>query len=140
MAKGSPPIVVGVDGSPDSEAALRWAARYAAAVGTPVKIVISWQYPALYGSVSVADEMNFEGAATKIVEKMAADVQIENPDLEVTTLVSAGRPAEILVRESENASLLVVGSKGHGAFADMVIGSVSLHCVHHAHCPVVVVR
>jgi nucleotide-binding universal stress UspA family protein len=84
--------------------------------------------------------MNFEGAATKIVEKMAADVQIGSPELEVTTLVSAGRPAEILVRESESAALLVVGSKGHGAFSEMLIGSVSMHCVHHARCPVVVVR
>ncbi|HET6966126.1 MAG TPA: universal stress protein [Acidimicrobiales bacterium] len=140
MAKDSPPVVVGVDGSPQSVAALQWAADYAAAVGAPVKVVISWQYPALYGSVPVVDEMNFEGAATKIVEKMAADIQIASPGLEVTTLVSAGRPAEILVRESENAALLVVGSQGHGAFAGMLIGSVSLHCVHHAHCPVVVVR
>ena len=140
MAKDSPPVVVGVDGSPQSVAALQWAADYAAAVGAPVKVVISWQYPALYGTVPVVDEMNFEGAATKIVEKMAADIQIASPGLEVTTLVSAGRPAEILVRESENAALLVVGSQGHGAFAGMLIGSVSLHCVHHAHCPVVVVR
>ena len=140
MTKGTPPVVVGVDGSPQSEAALQWAARYAAVIGAPVKVVISWQYPALYGSVSVADEMDFEGAATKIVEKMAADVQIASPELEVTTLVSAGRPAQILVRESEHAALLVVGSQGHGAFAGMLIGSVSLHCVHHAHCPVVVVR
>lgn len=140
MAKGSRPVVVGVDGSPQSEAALRWAAHYAGAVAAPLKIVISWQYPALYGPVPVADEMNFEGAATKIVEKMAADVQIESPDLEVTTLVSAGRPSEVLVRESEGACLLVVGSQGHGGFAGMLIGSVSLHCVHHARCPVVVVR
>lgn len=140
MAKDSPPVVVGVDGSPQSVAALQWAADYAAAVGAPVKVVISWQYPALYGTVPVVDEMNFEGAATKIVEKMAADIQIASPGLEVTTLVSAGRPAEILVQESENAALLVVGSQGHGAFAGMLIGSVSMHCVHHAHCPVVVVR
>lgn len=140
MAKDSPPVVVGVDGSPQSAAALQWAADYAAAVGAPVKVVISWQYPALYGTVPVVDEMNFEGAGTKIVEKMAADIQIASPGLEVTTLVSAGRPAEILVQESENAALLVVGSQGHGAFAGMLIGSVSMHCVHHAHCPVVVVR
>ena len=140
MAKESLPVVVGVDGSPQSEAALQWAAQYAAGVGAPVKIVISWHDPALYGSVPLVDEMNFEVASTKIVEKMAADIQIASPDLEVSTLVSAGRPAEVLIRESEKASLLVVGAEGHGAFANMLIGSVSLHCVHHAHCPVVVVR
>ena len=140
MAEGSSDVVVGVDGSEESKHALEWAARYAAATQSAVRIVIGSQHPVLYGSISVADEIDFVSMATKIVETMAADAKSAYPDVKFTTEVLPGNPAEILVHESADAGLLVVGARGHGAFAGMLIGSVSLHCVHHAHCSVVVVR
>ena len=140
MAESPSDVLVGVDGSEESKRALEWAARYAAATQSAVRIVIGSQHPVLYGSISVADEIDFVSMATKIVETMAADAKSAFPDVKFTTEVLPGNAAEILVHESADAGLLVVGSRGHGAFAGMLIGSVSLHCVHHAHCSVVVVR
>jgi nucleotide-binding universal stress UspA family protein len=131
-------VVVGVDGSDESAAALRWAARQA-----DLTAVISWQIPALaYGSfVSVAPEQfSFTDAAKDVVAKAVAPVAAEHPGLDVITRVVQGPPALVLLRASEDAALLVVGSRGHGAFAGMMLGSVSEHCVSHASCPVVVVR
>ncbi|HTZ07910.1 MAG TPA: universal stress protein, partial [Acidimicrobiales bacterium] len=64
----------------------------------------------------------------------------ENPEVPVRLVVREGHPAPVLIDEAGGADLLVVGSRGHGAFMGMVLGSVSEHCVSHAPCPVVVVR
>jgi nucleotide-binding universal stress UspA family protein len=136
-------VVVGVDGSDESAAALRWAARQADLTGASLLAVISWQIPALaYGSfVSVAPEQySFAGAAEEVVAKAVAPISAEHPGLEVTTLVVQGPPALVLLHAAEDAALLVVGSRGHGAFTGMLLGSTSEHCVSHASCPVVVVH
>jgi nucleotide-binding universal stress UspA family protein len=136
-------VVVGVDGSDESAAALRWAARQADLTGASLVAVISWQIPALaYGSfVSVAPEQfSFDGAAEEVLAKAVAPVIAEHPGLEVTTRVVQGPPALVLLHAAEDAELLVIGSRGHGAFTGMLLGSVSEHCVAHATCPVVVVR
>lgn len=140
MDRDSLPVLVGVDGSEESHAALQWAAGYAAGLGAPVRIVISWQYPVIDRPVSVAEEMDFRAIAAKIVGEMAAEEEKLFPGVKFTTEVLPGRPAEMLVHESSGARLLVIGSRGHGSFTGALIGSVSLHCVCHAHCPVVVVR
>ena len=62
------------------------------------------------------------------------------PDVVVEPLVVQGHAADVLVRAAEGADLLVVGSRGHGGFAEMLLGSVSQHCVHHAPCPVLILR
>jgi nucleotide-binding universal stress UspA family protein len=140
-----PRIVVGVDGSAESVEALRWAAAYATATGGTISAVLSWHYPTAAGIVQ-------PGAAPKLLtDDVRATMQeaLDGAVAEVfgtTTPPSVhpkivyGHPAVVLVDESHNADLVVVGNRGHGAFAGMLTGSVSNHCVNNTHCPVVVVR
>ncbi|HET6809431.1 MAG TPA: universal stress protein [Acidimicrobiales bacterium] len=137
----APAVVVGVDGSDGSKAALDWAADYAATVSAPVELVITWHYPVAYGTVPMVGlDTDFEEMAAKVVSGMAGEAQRLHPEVVFTTKVIPGPAAEALIREAKGARLLVVGSRGHGAFTGMLIGSVSTHCVRHARCPVVVVR
>ena len=138
-------VVVGVDGSAESVAALRWAARYAAATGARVRAVIAWHYPAAAGEapVGVAPESiraQTDEQMDKALDEAIAKVYAghEAPGVEKAT--AYGHPAQTLIELSREADLLVVGSHGHGAFTGMLVGSVSIHCVTGAHCPVVVVR
>ncbi len=138
-------VVVGVDGSEESIAALRWAARYQAATGATVRAVVSWHFPAAAGPAPygvapkpISDEVRANMQET--LDKAVAEVYGSAPPDRLETKVDYGHPAQVLVDESEHADLLVVGHRGHGAFTGMLIGSVSIHCVTHSHCPVVVVR
>jgi nucleotide-binding universal stress UspA family protein len=134
-------IVVGVDGSPSSMRALRWAVRQAKLTGCEVDAVTAWRYPSSYGLAPTADEaMDFQGDAAKILTDALNEVSGAGPDVVVCPSVLEGHPAEVLVRAARGADLLVVGSRGHGGFAGALLGSVSQHCVHHASCPVVVIR
>jgi nucleotide-binding universal stress UspA family protein len=134
-------IVVGVDGSPSSKAALRWALAQARRTGARVQAVMSWEYPAYYGMGAVFPYEDFAATTGKI---LSASVQealgVEEPDVPVLETVVAGHAAQVLIDKSAHAALLVVGSRGHGAFTGTLLGSVSQHCAQHAHCPVVVVR
>ena len=132
------PVLVGVDGSEESRLALRWAFEYAQVSGAPVEAVIAWEIPPTYGLAPSYDDVDFEKKAQEIAEETIRAVVGDNAP--VTVRVERGHPAPILVAASEHAQLLVVGSRGHGAFAGMLLGSVSQHCVHQAHCPVVVIR
>ncbi len=139
-----PAVVVGVDGSGESADALSWAARYAAATGATITVVISWHYPAA-GLVPAAPPPDGVTAQVRAdmqtaLDKVVADVfGTATPD-KVVTKVAYGHPAMVLVDESREADLLVLGRRGHGAFTGMLLGSVSIHCVTNAECPVVVVR
>jgi nucleotide-binding universal stress UspA family protein len=141
----APHVVVGVDGSAESIGALKWAGQYAAATGATVKAVLCWHYPAAVGPAPV-------GKAPKAIsDEVRAEMQ-EHLDKALTEVfgtaapphvqpdIAYGHPAEVLVEESRHADLLVVGNRGHGQFTGMLAGSVSMHCVTHAACPVVVVR
>jgi nucleotide-binding universal stress UspA family protein len=138
-------VVVGVDGSAESIAALGWARNYAAAAGAKVRAVHAWHYPAAFG---IAPEGKAPRSVTSEVEqrvrddlaKAVAQVYPEQADAQAETALRYGHPVEVLVDESKTASLLVVGHHGHGAFTGMLFGSVSIHCVTSAACPVVVVR
>lgn len=134
-------IVVGVDGSPSSKAALRWALAQARRTGARVQAVMSWEYPAYYGMGAVVPYEDFAATAGKI---LSASVQealgVDEPDVPVLETVAPGHAAQVLIDKSAHAALLVVGSRGHGAFTGTLLGSVSQHCAQHAHCPVVVVR
>lgn len=134
-------IVVGVDGSPPSVAALRWAAEQAELTGAAVEVITTWEFPTSYGWVP-AFPPDFDPAADT-ARQLAETVRIalgERPAVEVRTTVLEGHAALALADASKGAALLVVGSRGHGAFAGMLLGSVSEYCVAHASCPVVVVR
>lgn len=135
-------IVVGVDGSDESKAALRWAARQAELTGASLEAVITWHLPsAAYGApMPVLTGWDFAPGAQEVVDGAILEVLGAEPAIKITTVVEEGYPALMLLQASVGADLLVVGSRGHGAFTGMLLGSVSEHCVTHASCPVVVVR
>ena len=131
-------VVVGVDGSADSDRALRWAAEYVRRGGGHLTVLTAWQWPTTYGTAVLWDGWDPAVDAQQVVEKAAAELTL--PADAVETRVVCGPAAETLVRASASADLLVVGTRGHGSIAGALLGSVSSHCVHHAHCPVLVVR
>lgn len=134
-------IVVGADGSPSSRHAVEWAANQAALTGGTLQLAAVWHWPVNYGyPVPLAPHYDPAAEAFKLLDEEAAVVRLAHPDLDVRTAVVQGSAAQVLVELSRGADLLVVGTRGHGELIGMVIGSVSEHCVVHAHCPVVVVR
>jgi nucleotide-binding universal stress UspA family protein len=135
-------IVVGVDGSQESVGALTWAARYGAATAGRVRALLAWHYPSAVGPAppGVAPESVTDEVRARMEDNLAAIVAAAAPSAEVQQQLGYGHPAEVLVDASQEADLLVVGSRGRGAFTGMLVGSVSLHVVNHARCPVVVVR
>jgi nucleotide-binding universal stress UspA family protein len=140
-----PRVVVGVDGSAESVEALRWAAAYAAATGATIDAVLSWHFPPAAGVVPprIAQQTITDEVRANMLEALDKTlVAVFGPATppSVQAKVTYGHPAVVLVEESKNADLLVVGNRGHGAFTGMLSGSVSIHCVNNAHCPVVVVR
>jgi nucleotide-binding universal stress UspA family protein len=136
---GSGRIVVGVDGSPSSEDALRWALRQSRRTGQPVDAVTSWEMPVNY-SVGPLREFDWEGAATDTLADTVGKV-VDPADADrVSQRVVNGHPAEVLLDAAADAGLLVVGSRGRGGFKGMLLGSVSQHVVARAACPVVVIR
>jgi nucleotide-binding universal stress UspA family protein len=138
----TPQVVVGVDGSAASVAALKWAAAYKAATGATIHAVMAWHYPSAVGPapVGVAPESVSDEVRAEMTEHLTAAIQAAAPDIEIEQQISYGHPVQVLVDASSSADLLVVGSRGHGAFHGMLVGSVSIGCVTHAHCPVLVVR
>lgn len=131
-------VVVGVDGSPPSAAALRFAADYARAVGADLRIVCAWEWPTWEGVPIVYGSFDPRPEAERTAEEAARACGL--PPERVSTIVDPGPPAKLLVRVSEGSTLLVVGSRGRGGFTGLLLGSVSSQCVHHARCPVVVVH
>lgn len=131
-----PFIVAGVDGSECSLEALRWAARQAELTGAELHAVMAWSLPEIYSYTP----RDFEGDARKTLEDAIEQALGKQPRVSVIAQVVEGHAAVALIDASRDAQLLVVGSQGHGAFTGMLLGSVSQHCVGHAHCPVVVVR
>ena len=143
VTNSGPRIVVGVDGSPSSRAALRWAIRYADVTGGTVDAVMAWHVPstlASYPWASLDETDDLQGSALKALEAvLKAGVEAGDSRLASAEVVN-GHPAEVLLHAAAGANLLVVGSRGHGRFAEALLGSVAQHCVHHAHCPVLIMR
>jgi nucleotide-binding universal stress UspA family protein len=142
QGQGSGRIVVGVDGSAPSMAALRWAIHQAKLTGSSVDAVIAWHLPAGYGMAPMADRaaVDFEGEAKQILVAALNEVSGTEPEVLVRPSVVEGHTADVLVRAAREADLLVVGSRGHGELTSALLGSVSHFCVHHASCPVLVIR
>jgi len=137
-AENGPFIVAGVDGSEEGTLALRWALRQAALTGARLHVVSAWQVPFGYGFPEAYIGTDVEDGFRAHLRQILHDVPAG--DVPVSSSVVNGVPAAVLVEASRGAELLVVGSRGHGAFAGLLLGSVSTHCVSHAHCPVTVVR
>jgi nucleotide-binding universal stress UspA family protein len=135
------PIVVGVDGSENSVGALGWAARQAVLTGARLKVITTWEWPTTYGGpLPYPSDWDPTADAQKVLAQAVELVRKDHPRIEVDTSVVEGHPAPVLVEASRGAELLVVGSRGHGEFVGMLLGSVSEHCVTNAHCPVLVHR
>ena len=133
--------MVGVDGSPSSREALRWAVRQAALTGSIVDAVIAWHDPASYGGYAwlIADTCDADLAGKTLSEAVDSTITAGG-GVTVRQCVMEGNPARVLLDAAQGADLLVVGSRGHGGFAGMLLGSVSEHRVRHSPCPVVVMR
>lgn len=152
MAHASQRIVVGMDGSPGGHAAMMFALRDAERRGAALEVVTAYDtaetLTALSGSSSASISSFTDDVAesvlketTRLVEDLCAEVSTEpSAHLPTVTVTAAGgSAAAVLLAASRGADLLVVGSRGRGGFASMVLGSVGLQCVLHAACPVTVV-
>jgi nucleotide-binding universal stress UspA family protein len=141
-------IVVGVDNSAGAKEALRFALEEARLRDATLRAVHSWRYGYIGGSGLEADpvlvgaglgdareaaEAELDEAAGEVVCDAVFKVRIERRLLE-------GKPAQVLIDESRDSELLVVGSRGLGGFSGLLLGSVSQQCAQHAACPVVIVR
>ena len=137
-------IVVGVDGSPRSRKALTWDAAEAADHGADLVVVNVWEHTLLppAGSVSVSEHYVPDPSQSTAddLRQIIKEELGEEPPVLVQPHVKQGRPAKVLIEESANADLLVVGKRGHGGFAGLVLGSVSQHVAAYAKCPVAVIR
>lgn len=137
-------VLVGVDGSTGSRAALTWAAAEASDHGAQL-VVVNVEEPPLLAAVGTgsaphgpapdAEESTEEFLLGVIKEELG-----EDPPVRVQPRVKRGHPAEVLIDESADAQLLVVGTRGRGGFTGLVLGSVSQHVAAYARCPVTVVR
>lgn len=140
-------IVVGIDGSRGSVAALRWAVQEAELRGAIVHPVIAWQMPSGPGATLGwgREPQGAKGDAHPAMVSATAEVRrlgqqaIRGHDVKMTCEAVEGHPAEVLVRSADGATALVVGSRGHGGFVGMLLGSVSQQVVAHARCPVVLI-
>ena len=134
--EGERRIVVGVDGSVPSKAALAWAVKQARLTGATVEAVIAWELPATYGyPVPVPSDIDYGGLAAEVLADAIAEVSSPGEPVKVRSTVAEGSAARVLLDASAGADLLVVGSRGHGGFVEALLGSVGQHCVHHATCP-----
>jgi nucleotide-binding universal stress UspA family protein len=137
-------IVVGIDGSSCSRRALRFAAEEARLRGESLRVVSAWQVPvSMYMGSNIApvlDPSGFSAWAREGAEKEIDEVLGSPADSSIELRMREGNAAKILVEESGDASMLVVGSRGRGGFAGLLLGSVSQQCAAHARCPVTVVH
>jgi nucleotide-binding universal stress UspA family protein len=137
-------IVVGIDHSDGAKAALRFALEEARLRRAKLRAVHAWKFdyleaPGLMRTLPPGEYETLHSAAEAALD--ATFKEVGNAEgVEVERRVVQGAPAGVLVEESRGADLLVVGSRGLGGFAQLLLGSVSQQCAHHAKCPVVVVR
>jgi len=138
------PIVVGVDGSEYSPSALRMAGKFASLLEAPLRVVTCLGMSDFYlpahlppGYIDSAGEL--EAIAKRLMEQAIDRAYGNERPQHLATEIKFGSPAKVLVDESRNAQLLVVGRRGHGGILGQLMGSVSASCAAHAHCPVLVV-
>ena len=132
-------VVVGVDGSESSIEAVRKADQLAQAFGARLDVVCVWSYPVSnYGMVP--PEWYPDRDAARTVHDVADEVFGEKRPEWVHTSIQEGSPARVLIHESDTADLIVTGSRGHGGFAGLLLGSVSSEIAAHARCPVLIVH
>lgn len=137
-------VVVGVDGSESSSAALAWGAEEARLRGATLRVVQAWHLPAVgYGGPGYLPAWTFEGMAGEISAALHSQVTETlgtDPAVRLEEHVVEGSAAEVILDASKGAEMVVVGSHGRGGFSGLLLGSVSAQVAHHARCPVVIVR
>jgi nucleotide-binding universal stress UspA family protein len=139
-------VVVGVDHSPGAKAALIFGEKEARLRGATVRAVHAWQYGYIGytglegGMPALGGDINELHAAAEAALEASVREALPDSDVEIERRTIQGVPAAVLVDESRDADLLVVGSRGHGGFVGLLLGSVSQQCAHHAECPVVIVH
>ncbi len=142
-ASNSGPIVVGIDGSEPSIAALEWAGAEAALRQSELHLVVAWKMPNMLGwQVPLPDDFDPVHPAQKVLDDAQQAVKDHHPELVVQTHIMEGLASRSLIDTADGvgASLLVVGARGHGEVTGMLIGAVGEFVATHAHCPVVIVR
>jgi nucleotide-binding universal stress UspA family protein len=141
--------VVGVDGSEGSRAALRWAAAEAARHGVELEVVHAWQPPIRMPFGAPVNRLAgpsrlypgpLAARAQELLDRTLTDVFGGQWPGRMAAALREGPPAAVLVAESAQADLLVLGCRGFGGFSDLLVGSVCEQAVRHAHCSVIVVR
>ncbi|SCG69921.1 universal stress protein [Micromonospora halophytica] len=140
QADATGPVVVGVDGSESSQAALGFAVERAAQREVPLRVVRVFDPPGERWRPSDHDERATTDEERAAVEEMLSRWRQTFPDVVVEVDVRPGNPAATLVEASRDAQLVVVGSRGRGGLRGMLLGSVSQQLIQHAHCPVAVAR
>ena len=141
-------IVVGVDGSTSSRAALRWAVRQAGLTGASVEAITAWQAPTLVGlgagfaeaEQSVGDDDRIRAAAERVAREALAEATGDAPGVRVKVEVGEGSAAQFLLNAANGATMVVVGSRGHGGITGTLLGSVGQTLAQHAPCPVLIIR
>ena len=143
-------VVVGVDGSPGSIAAIVWAIGEAELRKVNVRAVIAWEYPYAYGGLTTSvltqesnDELEknafaeLEAAINAAVGKLTKQ---EGNAVQIESVAIAGNPSSVMERESFTADLVVVGAKGHSSLSKLLLGSTSDYLAKHSGCPMVIVH
>jgi nucleotide-binding universal stress UspA family protein len=134
-------VAVGIDGSPGGDAALRWAADEAIRCGAELVLVHGWSYPYQGPRTGISeprDDMRLD--AMRTLEASAVKVRELAPNLRCHSIISEQSPAKAIIDAGKDADLVVVGSRGHGGFSSLLLGSVSRTVLQHSAVPVVVIR
>jgi nucleotide-binding universal stress UspA family protein len=135
----NPTIVAGLDGSASSLAAVEWAAHQADLTAASLLVLAAWHLPSMYGA-GVAEAYDPAADMQRVLDDSLPVLRRRHRRLEVNGELVEGHAGHALVEASRGAALLVVGSRGHGELANVLLGSVGVHCATHAHCPVLVHR
>lgn len=133
-------IVVGVDGSGPSKEALRWAARLAPTLDATIRAVSAWQSPTGYGWTSMPTGWDFRADTEKALQDTVEEVFGADRPRGLELVVEQAQAAAALLLHGADAAMVIVGSRGHGGFAGLLLGSVSSNVAEHAPCPVLVVH
>ncbi|GAA1405816.1 universal stress protein [Catellatospora coxensis] len=141
---GARPVVVGVDGSPESLTAVRLATREAAWRHLPLRIVHAFIWPLMHVKMGPSEAGPHEGGlrhdAERLLAEAAAAAAQTDPSVSVLTDLVTGAPSPVLLRAARDAELLVIGDRGLGGFTGLLVGSVAVQCTAHGRTPVLVVR
>jgi nucleotide-binding universal stress UspA family protein len=140
-------IVVGVDGSSSSRAALRWAVRQAELTGADVEALTAWRAPTLVGLGGQFAEVDARGSEDGTIKAAAESMlraeidEVAGPHgAQIKAQVGEGSAAQLLLDVADGATMVVVGSRGHGGLTGTLLGSVGQTLAQHAPCPVLIIR